>query len=144
MVANLDLQNEVGSDRFTRFFGGHLDAVEGASFPSWATPYALSIYGQEYTSNCPFGTGNGYGDGRALSFGEVLIPHGEDGAATRWELNFKGSGKTPFCRSGDGRAVLRSSVREFLASEALFHLNVSTTRALALVVSDTETARRVW
>ena len=58
--------------------------------------------------------GYGYGDGRAISIGEVLT----DGGA-RWELQLKGSGRTPFCRDGDGRAVLRSSAREFLASEVL-------------------------
>ena len=76
--------------------------------PSWATPYALSIMGTRYTNNCPYGTGDGYGDGRAIAIGEF---HG-------YELQLKGAGKTPFCRGADGRAVLRSSIREFLASEA--------------------------
>ena len=53
------------------------------------------------------------------------------------ELQLKGSGPTPFCRGADGRAVLRSSVREFLASEAMNNMRVSTTRALSLVVSKT-------
>ena len=60
------------------------------------------------------------------------------------ELQLKGAGRTPFCRTGDGRAVLRSSVREFLASEAMHHLGVPTTRALSLVVSRRETVRRPW
>jgi hypothetical protein len=55
-----------------------------------------------------------------------------------------GGGTTPFCRTADGRAVLRSSVREFLASEAMFHLGVSTTRALSLVVSHEEIVMRPW
>ena len=55
-----------------------------------------------------------------------------DGGA-RWEFNLKGAGTTPFCRGGDGRAVLRSSVREFLVSEAMHRLGVSTSRALCLV-----------
>ena len=58
-----------------------------------------------------------YGDGRAISIGEVKLPSGK-----RWEMQLKGGGPTPFCRGADGRAVLRSSVREFLASEALHHL----------------------
>ena len=82
--------------------------------------------------------GNGYGDGRAISVGEVVTPTG------RWELQLKGGGTTPFCRSGDGRAVLRSSVREFLASEAMHNLGVSTTRALSLIVSGSETVMRPW
>ena len=83
--------------------------------------------GKRQTSNCPFGTGNGYGDGRAISIGEVVI------GGQRMEMQLKGGGQTPFCRGGDGRAVLRSSVREFLASEAMHSLGVSTTRALSLV-----------
>ncbi len=105
---------------------------------NWATPYALSIYGREVYNNCPFKNDTGYGDGRAMSLTEILI----DG--NRWELQLKGSGKTPFCRTGDGRAVLRSSVREFLVSEAMFHLDVKTTRALSLIASDSETVLRPW
>jgi uncharacterized membrane protein len=70
------------------------------------------------------------GDGRAHLLGEVEGPQGN------WELQLKGSGMTPYSRMGDGRAVLRSSVREYLASEAMHGLGVPTTRALALVVSD--------
>ena len=70
------------------------------------------------------------GDGRAHLLGEIQGPAGT------WELQLKGSGMTPYSRMGDGRAVLRSSVREYLASEAMFGLGVPTTRALALVVSD--------
>ena len=101
---------------------------------SWATPYALSIMGTRYTNNCPYGTGHGYGDGRAIAIGELY----------GYELQLKGAGKTPFHRGADGRAVLRSSLREFLASEAMHHLRVSTTRALSLVVSETETVARPW
>jgi uncharacterized protein YdiU (UPF0061 family) len=70
------------------------------------------------------------GDGRAHLLGEVDGPHGS------WELQLKGAGMTPYSRMGDGRAVLRSSVREYLASEAMQGLGIPTTRALALVVSD--------
>lgn len=70
------------------------------------------------------------GDGRAHLLGEVLSPTGP------LELQLKGSGRTPYSRMGDGRAVLRSSVREYLASEAMAGLGIPTTRALALVVSD--------
>jgi serine/tyrosine/threonine adenylyltransferase len=71
------------------------------------------------------------GDGRALLLGEVTGPDGE-----RWELQLKGAGKTPYSRLGDGRAVLRSSIREFLASEAMNALGIPTTRALAVTGSD--------
>lgn len=69
------------------------------------------------------------GDGRAHLLGEVVNPSGA------WELQLKGSGRTPYSRMGDGRAVLRSSLREYLASEAMAGLGIPTTRALALVVS---------
>jgi uncharacterized protein YdiU (UPF0061 family) len=84
--------------------------------------------------NCPYGTGNGYGDGRAITIGELR----------GWEIQGKGMGTTPFSRGADGRAVLRSSIREFLASEAMHHLGVPTTRALSLVVSDADTVNRPW
>jgi uncharacterized protein YdiU (UPF0061 family) len=70
------------------------------------------------------------GDGRAITLGEVLSPDG-----TRRELQLKGAGKTPYSRTADGRAVLRSSVREFLCSEAMHYLGVPTTRALSLVAT---------
>lgn len=70
------------------------------------------------------------GDGRALLLGEQQAPDGQ-----RWDLHLKGAGKTPFSRFGDGRAVLRSSIREYLASEALHALGIPTTRALVLVGS---------
>jgi len=59
-------------------------------------------------------------------------------------LQLKGAGKTPFCRGADGRAVLRSSIREFLGSEAMHYLGVDTTRALSLVVSDVDQTQRPW
>ncbi len=68
------------------------------------------------------------GDGRAISLGEVRTSCGE-----HWELQLKGAGPTPYSRRADGRAVMRSSVREFLCSEAMHHLGIPTTRALSLV-----------
>ena len=76
------------------------------------------------------------GDGRAISLGEVIGP-GE----ARLELQLKGAGPTPYSRRADGRAVLRSSVREFLCSEAMHHLGVPTTRALSLVATGDEVVR---
>eukprot|EP00927_Polykrikos_kofoidii_P030855 TRINITY_DN26547_c0_g1_i2.p1 TRINITY_DN26547_c0_g1~~TRINITY_DN26547_c0_g1_i2.p1 ORF type:complete len:609 (+),score=111.53 TRINITY_DN26547_c0_g1_i2:88-1914(+) len=122
--------------RFVKFFSG--DANVLSQFETWATPYALSIFGSEMYRNCPFGNGNGYGDGRAISVGEVVVN------GKRWEMQLKGGGRTPFCRGADGRAVLRSSVREFLASEAMHHLGVATTRALSLVATKNEGVVRPW
>lgn len=70
------------------------------------------------------------GDGRAISIGEVVNKSGE-----KWEIQLKGAGLTPFSRFADGYAVLRSSIREYLCSEAMHFLGVPTTRALALVGS---------
>jgi protein adenylyltransferase len=76
------------------------------------------------------------GDGRAINLGDVLNARGE-----HWTLQLKGAGPTPYSRSADGLAVLRSSIREFLCSEAMFHLGVPTTRALAIVATG-ETVER--
>ena len=111
-----------------RLLAGHIEEVEGMQENTWATPYALSIYGEELFDNCPFGTGDGYGDGRAISLGEVV---GLD--QQKYELQLKGGGQTAFCRGADGRAVIRSSIREFLGSEAMHWLGISTTRALGVV-----------
>jgi uncharacterized protein YdiU (UPF0061 family) len=70
------------------------------------------------------------GDGRAHLLGEIVGPHGN------WEVQLKGAGMTPYSRMGDGRAVLRSSVREYLASQAMHGLGIPTTRALSLVSAD--------
>ena len=78
------------------------------------------------------------GDGRAHSLGEVI-----NEKSKRYELQLKGCGRSPFSRNFDGRAVLRSSVREFLASESMYALGVSTTRALSLVGTG-ELIRRAW
>ena len=104
----------------------------------WATGYALSIYGTEYYQQCPFQTGNGYGDGRAVSVFEGVIK------GRRWEMQLKGGGRTPYCRGADGRAVLRSSVREFLAQEHMHALGVPTSRSLTLYTSKTEKVKRPW
>jgi uncharacterized protein YdiU (UPF0061 family) len=101
----------VHSSEFVRFFSGDQAAAAGRA-RSWATPYALSIYGQPQVHNCPFKNDTGYGDGRAISIAEVAIAAADgSGKEERWEFQLKGSGTTPFSRSGDGRAVLRSSIR---------------------------------
>jgi uncharacterized protein YdiU (UPF0061 family) len=76
------------------------------------------------------------GDGRAIVLGEVTTRSG-----ARWELQLKGAGQTPFSRGGDGRAVLRSTIREYLCSEAMHGLGIPTTRALCIVGSDEEVYR---
>ncbi len=125
------------SDDFIQMFSGDLSHVpEPIGKVGWATGYALSIFGTEYFQQCPFQTGNGYGDGRAISVLEAVIK------GRRWEMQLKGGGQTPYCRGADGRAVLRSSIREFLAQEHMHSLGVPTSRSLSLYVSRTEQVNR--
>lgn len=113
----------------------------------WHHPSALAVFGgsalwpgmrprASVYSGHQFGVWAGQlGDGRALSLGVVQTDSVEAEAGRGLELQLKGSGPTPFSRRGDGRAVLRSSVREFLCSEAMAGLGIPTTRALSLVSS---------
>lgn len=127
------------TEDFIRMFSGDLsDVPQPFRKIGWATGYALSIYGTEYYQQCPFQTGNGYGDGRAVSILEANI-NGQ-----RWEMQLKGGGKTPYCRGADGRAVLRSSIREFLAQEHMHSLGIPTSRSLSLYTSKTEKVKRPW
>ncbi len=88
-------------------------------------PYATCYGGHQ------FGQWAGQlGDGRAINLGEAINCQGQ-----RLALQLKGAGPTPYSRNADGLAVLRSSIREFLCSEAMFHLGVPTTRALSLVLT---------
>lgn len=97
-------------------------------------PYAACYGGHQ------FGNWAGQlGDGRAISLGETVNQAGE-----RWELQLKGAGPTPYARSADGRAVLRSSIREFLCSEAMHHLGAPTTRALSLVATGEAVVRDMF
>lgn len=127
------------STDFVRMFSGDTSQVPAPMRKvGWASGYALSIYGTEYIQQCPFQTGNGYGDGRAVSVFEGVIN------GRRWEMQLKGGGRTPYCRGADGRAVLRSSIREFLAQEHMHALGVPTSRSLSLYVSKTEKVKRPW
>ncbi|KAJ8278101.1 hypothetical protein GJAV_G00083830 [Gymnothorax javanicus] len=116
----LDLNSSVAqSEDFAHYFSG-------AKLWPGSVPLAHRYGGHQ------FGIWAGQlGDGRAHLLGEYTNKKGE-----KWELQLKGSGKTPYSRSGDGRAVIRSSVREFLCSEAMHFLGVPTSRAASLVVSD--------
>ncbi|MBM4291642.1 MAG: YdiU family protein [Deltaproteobacteria bacterium] len=119
--------------------------LSGAALLRGARPYATCYGGHQ------FGAWAGQlGDGRALCLGSYEGPplsaaqaalHGvADPARPRWEVQLKGAGRTPYSRRGDGRAVLRSSLRELVCSEAMWALGVPTTRALSLVA----TGERVW
>ena len=103
---------------FAQIFGGN-------ALMAGMQPYAANYGGHQFG-----GWAGQLGDGRAMSLGETVNAQGQ-----RWELQLKGAGATPYSRRADGRAVLRSSVREFLCSEAMHHLGVPTTRALSLVAT---------
>tara|TARA_Y100000589_G_scaffold205254_1_gene193640 strand:- start:371 stop:2065 length:1695 start_codon:yes stop_codon:yes gene_type:complete len=132
-------QELLHDDNFRKLFSGDISIVKKPMRSyGWATGYALSINGTEYTYQCPFKTGNGYGDGRAISIFEGVFK------GKRWEMQLKGGGPTPYCRGGDGRAVLRSSVREFLAQEFMHALGVPSSRSLTLYSSMNDTVLRPW
>jgi len=114
------------SDDFAAVFSGN-------RVPRGADPFAMAYGGHQ------FGTWAGQlGDGRAIALGEVL-----DRDGGHQILQLKGAGPTPYSRTADGRAVLRSSVREFLCSEAMHHLGIPTTRALSLVTTGDQVVRDV-
>lgn len=102
-----------------------VEILSGNLVPEGSEPLAMAYAGQQFGRMVPR-----LGDGRALLLGEVI---GADGI--RWDIQLKGSGRTPFSRSGDGRAWLGPVLREYLVSEAMAALNIPTTRALAAVTT---------
>jgi len=122
---NAPLATSMGLD--SALFEGHgHDVWHGAALLPGMQPLAQVYSGHQ------FGVWAGQlGDGRGILLGEQRL---DDGSKLDWHL--KGAGLTPYSRMGDGRAVIRSSVREFLASEALHHLGIPTTRALTLSIGD--------
>ena len=124
-MALLDLDPaQAAEPLFTELFAGH-------KLWSTAEPRAMVYSGHQFGSYNPR-----LGDGRGLLLGEVRNEAGE-----HWDLHLKGAGLTPYSRMGDGRAVLRSSIREFLASEHLHALGIPSSRALCVTASDTPVYR---
>ena len=120
-LALLDLDSAQAEEPvFAELFSGHKLWAE-------ADPRAMVYSGHQFGSYNPR-----LGDGRGLLLGEVYNDAGE-----HWDLHLKGAGQTPYSRMGDGRAVLRSSIREFLASEALHALGIPTSRAGCVIGSST-------
>ena len=113
----LDLETPNNSDLATYFSGA-------MPLPN-SQPLAMTYSGHQFGQYNPQ-----LGDGRGLLLGEVVNSKGE-----RWDIHLKGAGKTPYSRFGDGRAVLRSSIREYLGSEALHGLGIPSTRALCIIGS---------
>ncbi len=114
-----------------------LEVADAALLAGNGKVRGMDPYAQRYGGH-QFGNWAGQlGDGRAITLGEVDTGKGV------LEIQLKGSGKTPYSRFADGRAVLRSSIREFLCSEAMYHLGIPTTRALSLVTTGEEVIRDV-
>ncbi len=128
MAAELDLDEaNCLSEQFTQVFAGN-EILDGMQ------PYAQCYGGHQ------FGNWAGQlGDGRAINLGEVINKQGK-----RFCLQLKGAGETPYSRTADGLAVLRSSVREFLCSEAMYHLGIPTTRALSIVTTGENVIRDMF
>ena len=126
MLKNIGLSdNDARSDKFLNVFTGN-QVLQNTK------PYAMCYGGHQ------FGNWAGQlGDGRAINLFEVEYN------SKNWVLQLKGAGETPYSRTADGLAVLRSSIREYLCSEAMFHLGVPTTRALSLALSGDQVLRDI-
>ena len=103
-----------------------IDLLSGSAIAEGSDPIAMIYAGHQFGHFV-----SQLGDGRALMIGEIT-----DSGGTDWEIQLKGSGLTPFSRMGDGRAVLRSTIREYLCSEAIAALGIPTTRALCITGSN--------
>lgn len=124
----------IGLDEAACQSDAFLNTFVGNALLPGMDPFAMCYGGHQ------FGNWAGQlGDGRAINLGEVINPTGQ-----RWVLQLKGAGLTPYSRTADGLAVMRSSVREFLCSEAMHHLGVPTTRALSLIATGEQVVRDMF
>ncbi|MDH5480874.1 MAG: YdiU family protein, partial [Nitrosomonas sp.] len=128
---NISLAQQLGLDPNELSLPEGIRMFAGNYIPQGAEPLAMAYAGHQFGSWVPQ-----LGDGRAILLGEIVDQHG-----VRLDIQLKGSGQTPFSRSGDGRAWLGPVLREYIVSEAMAALGVPTTRALA-VISSGETVRR--
>lgn len=129
-----EMANEIGlSDEEIRA-PRMVDALAGCGLVEGMKSYSMCYGGHQFG-----GWAGQLGDGRAINLGETV-----NDAGRRWVLQLKGAGPTPYSRRADGRAVLRSSIREFVCSEAMYHLGVPTTRALSLVSTGEQVVRDMF
>ncbi|MEA3490387.1 MAG: YdiU family protein [Campylobacterota bacterium] len=127
--ANSALAKELGIDPEELSTDAFLELVNGELTLEGSDAFAMCYTGHQFGFLVPR-----LGDGRAINIGSIGKQH----------LQLKGAGQTLYSRSGDGRAVLRSSIREYLMSEAMFGLGIETTRALALMGSSSRVIREDW
>ena len=122
---NRELAEELGADPDLLAGPDGLAVLAGNLLPAGAEPVAQAYAGHQFGGFSPR-----LGDGRALLLGEVIDRQGR-----RRDIAFKGSGRTPFSRNGDGKCALGPALREFLVGEAMHALGIPTTRALAVVAT---------
>jgi len=132
---NPDAAKLIGLDPSESTRPDFLEYFSGQCLFPGSDPVAMVYSGHQFGVRVPR-----LGDGRAILLGEV-VGENEQGKPTTWDLQLKGSGQTPYSRFGDGRAVLRSSIREYLCGEAMHALGIPTTRTLCIVGSDEQVFR---
>ncbi len=110
---------EAEKTEFLEYFSGIRQIPGSGPVAMYYTGHQFGVYNKDI------------GDGRAILLGEVINPSGQ-----KWDLHLKGAGRTRFARQFDGRAVLRSCIREYLCGEAMHHLAIPTTRSLCIIGSD--------
>jgi len=128
---NSPLASELGFPENPELYPELLNGLSGTQVPDKFEPIAMKYAGHQFGAYNP-----DLGDGRGLLLAQIETTPG-----ATVDLHLKGAGKTPYSRMGDGRAVLRSTIREYLCSEAMAGLNIPTTRALAMMGSDTPVFR---
>ncbi|MGF1756057.1 protein adenylyltransferase SelO family protein, partial [Vibrio makurazakiensis] len=131
LIWNKELALQLGLPNSPKEHPELLAGLSGNTVPTEFDPVAMKYAGHQFGSYNP-----DLGDGRGLLLGQIVDNQGET-----FDLHLKGAGKTPYSRMGDGRAVLRSTIREYLCSEAMAGLGIPTTRALAMMTSDTPVYR---
>ncbi|OIJ13058.1 hypothetical protein BKP37_11110 [Anaerobacillus alkalilacustris] len=124
IILNERLATSLGLDVEALQSNDGLEVFAGNKIPQGALPLAQAYAGHQ------FGYFNMLGDGRAILLGEQINPQGE-----RFDIQLKGSGRTPYSRGGDGRAALGPMLREYIICEAMYALNIPTTRSLAVVTT---------
>ena len=130
VVLNTPLATDLGLN-FSDISSGQQAALfAGSQIPEEVEPFAQAYAGHQ------FGHFTMLGDGRAIVWGEHITPTGK-----RVDLQFKGSGPTPYSRGGDGRAAIGPMLREYIISEAMHALNIPTTRSLAVVTNGEQVYR---
>ena len=130
VILNTQLAIELGLDFSNTSLNNQAELFAGNQIPKSAEPFAQAYAGHQ------FGHFTMLGDGRAIVLGEHINPTGQ-----RFDLQFKGSGPTPYSRNGDGRAALGPMLREYIISEAMNALNIPTTRSLAVVTNGNQVYR---